>query len=116
MPFVIDETCWTCKEPVEFELHPDGSVKAARCRCGGPHYGEGRAYSRGTFALWQFQRCTIRVIEERLKQHRDNLAGWQEPDGYLLPTEPDAEERWRVRDRLMTAIKVLEELKKELFE
>lgn len=47
-------------------------------------------------------------IRERIEQHRSNLAGWREPDGYLVPTEPDADERARVRDRLQAAIRELE--------
>lgn len=45
-----------------------------------------------------------KFIQERLKQHADNLAMWQEPDGFLIPTEPDPEEREMVRQRLNAAI------------
>ena len=45
-------------------------------------------------------------IAERLEQHRVNLELWR--DGYLSPTEPDEEERDRVRDRLKVAIHELE--------
>jgi hypothetical protein len=88
------------------------------------------------------------IIESRLKQHRDNLAGWSEGErcpcdigkghkdtlvartficpmcrstgiklgtkGYLLPTEPDPEEREAVRERLRTAISELEIVLKEI--
>ena len=47
-------------------------------------------------------------IQERLAQHRDNLPMWQEPTGYLLPTEPDPEERERVRRELKACIFELE--------
>lgn len=43
-------------------------------------------------------------IRERLTQHRENLAGWKEPDGLLVPTEPNPNERQRVREHLMVAI------------
>lgn len=56
----------------------------------------------------------VKTINERLGWHRDNLEGWKEPDGYLIPTEPDLDERRRVRAHLMVAVEVLEELKREL--
>lgn len=43
-------------------------------------------------------------VRERITQHEDNLRMWQEPDGYLLSTEPDPEERARTRVVLMGAI------------
>ena len=36
-----------------------------------------------------------------------NLEEWREPDGILLPTEPDPEERERCRKNLSVAIEVL---------
>ncbi len=48
------------------------------------------------------------AIRERIAQHRANLEGWREPDGWLVPTEPDSDERERVRARLRTAIAELE--------
>lgn len=45
-----------------------------------------------------------RLVRERLKQHRENLADWKEPDGLLVPTEPDPDERRLVRERLKAAI------------
>lgn len=30
---------------------------------------------------------------ERIAQHNDNLRGWREPHGFLIPTEPDEDER-----------------------
>lgn len=36
-----------------------------------------------------------------------SLAMWREPDGFLCPTEPEPEERARIRERLTTAIDVL---------
>lgn len=47
---------------------------------------------------------TRRRAQGRLKQHRENLALWKEPDGLLVPTEPDPDERQCVRDRLKVAI------------
>lgn len=41
------------------------------------------------------------------EQHRQNLEGWREPDGHLLPTEPDPDERERTRERLRVAISTL---------
>jgi hypothetical protein len=38
---------------------------------------------------------------------RLSRAMWQEPDGFLVVTEPDADERARVRERLTIAIDVL---------
>jgi hypothetical protein len=56
----------------------------------------------------------LKVINERLGWHRDNLAGWREGDGYLVPSEPDLEERRLIRAHLRVAMDVLEELKKAL--
>ena len=36
-----------------------------------------------------------------------NLCDWQEPEGLLLPTEPDPKERERCRNNLTVAIEVL---------
>jgi hypothetical protein len=38
---------------------------------------------------------------------RASLRMWKEPDGFLVPTEPDPDERERVRARLSVAIEVL---------
>ena len=84
------------------------------------------------------------LINQRLNQHRENLAGWKEGErcvcvgtagrqsarptcmscggtgtvkgstGYLVPTEPDPDERALVRRDLETAIMELEFLKQEL--
>lgn len=56
----------------------------------------------------------LAVINERLGWHRDNLAGWREGTGYLCPTEPDLDERRRVRAHLGVAIDVLTELRTAL--
>jgi hypothetical protein len=49
--------------------------------------------------------------EKMIRWWRDeqitSLYGWREPDGFLLPTEPDPEERDRVRDRLRAQILTL---------
>jgi len=42
-------------------------------------------------------------VRERIAQHNDNLEGWIEPDGYLVPTEPDAECRRETRAELRSA-------------
>jgi len=36
-----------------------------------------------------------------------NLRDWQEPDGLLLPTEPDPAEREKCRNNLSVAIDVI---------
>lgn len=38
----------------------------------------------------------------------ESLAGWREPDGHLVPTEPDPVERERCRVNLRVAIDVLD--------
>jgi hypothetical protein len=55
-----------------------------------------------------------RFISERLKQHEDNLAMWREPDGFLCPTEPDSEEREKVRLQLKAAIHELQLVQREI--
>ncbi len=53
----------------------------------------------------QYMLSVIRQhIDERIKQHTDNLLGWCEPDGFLLPTEPDPAERECVRRELRAAL------------
>jgi len=47
---------------------------------------------------------------ERIASYNDNLRGWKEPDGHLIPTEPDPEERSKCRTRLATARVVLMDL------
>lgn len=39
-----------------------------------------------------------------LAEAEGSLEGWREPDGLLLPTEPDPAERERVRERLKAVI------------
>jgi len=60
-----------------------------------------------------------RQVREFMDVQRDSLEhGWAEPGGYLLPSEPDAEERQRVRERLAvqvyTLMRVLEVPRVEL--
>jgi hypothetical protein len=43
-------------------------------------------------------------VRERLAEMERNLQEWKEPDGMLVPTEPDPEERALVRARLEGAI------------
>lgn len=40
-------------------------------------------------------------------QHRANLDGWREPDGHLVPSEPDPDARRRSRVELRAAISTL---------
>lgn len=47
-----------------------------------------------------------RHVDERLKQHRDNLRLWE--SGYLDPTEPDKIEREAVRRELQASVIELE--------
>jgi hypothetical protein len=54
------------------------------------------------------------AIRELRKQHADNLERWREPDGLLVPTEPDADERYRVRARLCAAIDTCDRILGEL--
>ncbi len=56
----------------------------------------------------------LMVVGRRIDQHATNLAGWQEPGGFLLPTEPDPEERALIRTRLEAAIEELRLLVREL--
>jgi len=43
-------------------------------------------------------------LRERRDYHRHNLNGWSEPDGLLIPTEPDPDERLKIRALLAGAI------------
>ena len=54
-------------------------------------------------------------VAQRLEQHRGNLKAWLPPDGYLMPTEPDAEIRAEIRAELRAAIYELE-LLQEFFD
>jgi hypothetical protein len=56
----------------------------------------------------------VAVVRRRIAQHRDNLSCWQEPRGFLLPTEPDPDERSRIRECLTVAIEELGRLCEEL--
>jgi len=51
---------------------------------------------------------TEQDIRDLLAQHRESLAGWTAPHGPLIPTEPDPEERSRVRAELRVAIYTLQ--------
>lgn len=39
----------------------------------------------------------------RIAQHNDNIHGWESPNGPLIPTEPDPQERELTRARLAAA-------------
>lgn len=41
------------------------------------------------------------------EQHLENLAAWREPDGRLVPTEPDPQDRAETRAGLRAAISTL---------
>jgi hypothetical protein len=47
-------------------------------------------------------------IQEMILRHKENISAWQKPFGYLVPTEPDADERHRIRSRFAIAIETLE--------
>ena len=49
---------------------------------------------------------TLADITEKLEQHKDNLRLWK--NGYLAPTEPDANEREAIMRELKAAIVTLE--------
>lgn len=51
----------------------------------------------------------LKELRESLTYHEDNLIGWKEPDGYLIPTEPSPEERGRVIRGLLGAIHATKE-------
>jgi hypothetical protein len=57
-----------------------------------------------------------RQIDERIKQHEEDLAGWSESSGYLISTEPDPEERERVRRELKACIAELNLLRPTVVE
>ena len=46
-------------------------------------------------------------IRAKIAQHEENLALWREPNGFLIPTEPDPDARDRVRAELRAAILTL---------
>lgn len=50
----------------------------------------------------------LEEMQLRIDEWQGNLNGWAEPDGYLVPTEPDPMERLRTRERLTTAIEVMQ--------
>lgn len=47
---------------------------------------------------------TLEEIKERLSWHARDLENWREPDGLLIPTEPDPDERARIRGELQVAV------------
>lgn len=48
------------------------------------------------------------AIAEWREELRHNLTRWREPDGELVPTEPDPTEREVCRQRLKAAIETLD--------
>jgi len=46
----------------------------------------------------------VRLIEQRITQHKAVLEGWREPDGHLVATEPDPQERQAIRSTLGAAV------------
>ena len=70
--------------------------------------------TEGTAAVTH-ERISVALIRKMLAskklQHEDSLTGWCEnPTGYLVPTEPDANERELVRERLKAAITTIEQI------
>jgi hypothetical protein len=55
-----------------------------------------------------------RHIDETIRQHQESLLGWAEPGGFLLPTEPDPDERKVIRVQLMAAIETLKKVDSHL--
>lgn len=49
-------------------------------------------------------------IRDKVKQHKAAIAGWKEPESYLLPTAPDRETRDRIIRSLKAAVNTLEEV------
>jgi hypothetical protein len=47
------------------------------------------------------------VIRTQLEYYQSALRGWQEPNGLLVPTEPDANTRARLHHELTGAIHAL---------
>lgn len=56
----------------------------------------------------QYYEWIAKEIGQWVVWHKQNLEGWKEPDGYLIPTEPSPEEREIVREGLRGAIDALE--------
>ena len=50
---------------------------------------------------------------ERIAQHNDNIVGWTEPEGFLIPTEPDELERVKTLGELIGARNELVKLLRE---
>lgn len=51
--------------------------------------------------------ASIAVMEAQIEEWETDLAGWRYPHGFLIPTEPNAEEREMTCRDLRTAIKVM---------
>jgi hypothetical protein len=67
-------------------------------------------------------RRVAQTIRRRIAQHHENLAGWTEPErsgrvstlGWLIPSEPDPDERRKIRRDLTVAIAECEAILSEL--
>lgn len=53
-------------------------------------------------------------INERVAQHQENLRLWE--NGFLTPTEPDPDERRRIKAELHACISELERLRTHLIQ
>jgi hypothetical protein len=47
------------------------------------------------------------TVREHLNAMIENLSGWEEPAGRLIPTEPESDERAVIRIRLRAAIRTM---------
>ena len=50
---------------------------------------------------------TEQEIIDLRRQYHASLEGWAEPDGFLIPSEPDPAERRKIRVQLKAAIYTL---------
>lgn len=50
---------------------------------------------------------SIAAMEAKVQELELNLSGWIEPNGFLVPTEPNVEERELIRRDLRTALVVM---------
>lgn len=89
--------CGDCKCPLNEagERSLDGSV----CPLHAPDSAHGEPAERGPVAVPKRMAGSHQptLLRQLLTDARSNLEGWAEPNGYLVPSEPDLEERARIR-------------------
>lgn len=89
--------CGDCKCPLNEagERSLDGSA----CPLHAPDsaHGEPAGLVRARHPLGDRDRAPPTLLRQLLTDARSNLEGWAEPNGYLVPSEPDLEERARIR-------------------